>query len=374
MIFTVSSGKLQKKLISVSGALGSNGTLPILESFLFVVEDGELTISATDLETFKTNKLDVMSDSDGAIVIPAKILIDVLKALPEQPLSFHIDMDTSVISIMSQTGKYKLIGEPSGDFPDLPELDEDAQIITIPARVFQEAISKCLLAVGNDEFRPAMMGVYFKINNNTVTFVATDAHKLIKYTNKNIASNISNDVILPKKVLSLLKSEIANRDVELEISIDESNVFFKVLDVLMVGRLIDAKYPDYEAVIPDDNHISVCLNKQDFQSALKRLAIFSNQTTHQVNFHVRPHEMELNSKNLDFDNEATEKIDCELIGDDSMEIAFNAKFLGLTLGAIDTEDVLLSLSEPNRAGLLKPATQDDNADVTILLMPIMLGY
>jgi DNA polymerase-3 subunit beta len=374
MIFTISTSKLLKQLQLISGALGSSSSsLPILENFLFQVEDGVLTLVATDLETFMSSEVDVMADSDGDIAMPAKILMDMLKSLPEQPISFHVDLDTCAISIMSQTGKYKLVGEPGGDFPEIPEL-ESPEELEISSSILTTAIEKTLFAVGTDEFRPAMMGVYFRLDETGVTFVSTDAHKLVKYKRTDITANKAASFILPKKALSLLKNSLPNKDdIPVDVSYDESNVFFEMAGVRLVGRLIEARFPDYEAVIPNDNTIEVRVNRGDFQSALKRLAIFSNKTTYQVNFTIGATEMELLSKDLDFSNEATEKLDCQRNGED-IEIAFNAKFLLEILNVLKTEEVVFEMSEPNRAGLLVPGAKEEHEELLMLIMPIMLGY
>lgn len=370
MKFSVSSANLLKQLQLVSGAIGSNPVLPILEDFLFTIDGNTLKIAATDLETSITTEMEIQASGSGEVAIPAKILLDTLKALPEQPITFAVDDDNFAISITSAYGKYKLAGEDGADFPTIPQPDEVSSV-ELPTSALTNAIGKTLFATSNDDLRPAMTGVYFNVSNGELTCVATDAHKLVKYTYLELESNISENFIVPKKALNLLKNSLpANDDVNL--SFNRANAFFSFGSVNLVCRLIDARYPDYNAVIPTENPNVLTINRKDFQSSLKRIAIYANKTTNQVVLNISAGSLTVSAQDLDFSNEAMEQLPCGYEGD-PLSIGFNAKFLAEMLNILDTDDVRLEMSNANRAGILLPSDQPDGENVMMLVMPVMLG-
>ncbi len=371
MKFIVSTSNLLKQLQLISGVISSNTVLPILEDFLFVVEDKKLTIFSTDLETSMSTMVDVEAKESGKIAIPAKILMDTLKTLPEQPLTISFDEKTFAVEISSENGKYKLAGENPEDFPKIP-VAEDVTEITMPAEALSLTIARTLFATSNDELRPAMTGVYFQLEPDGVTFVATDAHKLVRYKRTDIKSEQPASFIVPKKALNLLKNALPADDTAVNISYNHSNAFFKFGDVNLICRLIDAKYPDYNAVIPVDNQNLLTIGRVTLQSSLRRISIFSNKTTHQVVLGIAGSELKISAQDLDFSNEANESQSCTYEGSD-MEIGFNARFLIEMLGVIDTDEVQMELSSPNRAGILLPGDQDENEDLLMLVMPVMLN-
>ena len=370
MKFSVSSADLLKQLQLVGGVIGSNPVLPILEDFLFTIDGNILKIAATDLETSITNEIEIQSNGDGMVAIPAKILIDTLKALPEQPITFSVDEDNFAIEITSAYGKYKLAGEDGDDFPNIP-LVEEANSIELPAAVLSQAINKTLFATSSDELRPAMTGVYFSVENNALICVATDAHKLVKYSFSEIESTVSDNFIVPKKALNLLKSALPNGE-SVSLSFNRANAFFSFGSVNLVCRLIDAKYPNYNAVIPIDNPNILTIARSDFQSSLKRIAIYANKTTNQVILDINDASLTISAQDLDFSNEATEQLPCSYEGE-PMKIGFNAKFLGEMLNVLDTDDVRLEMSVPTKAGILVPTEHMDGEDIMMLVMPVMLS-
>jgi DNA polymerase III subunit beta len=286
MKFSVSSSELLRHLQIASGAIASSPVLPILDDFLFTISKNQLTIAATDLETSITNQLEVMSDGDGAVAIPAKILLDTLKALPDQPITIAVDEETYGITITSAYGKYRLAGENGQDYPRIPESDK-VDSVNVPATTLIKAINKTLFATSNDELRPAMTGVYVTLDFNKLTFVATDAHKLVKYSFQGIAGEVATSFIIPKKALNLLKNALP-ADVDVKMAFDKANAFFTFGDTHLVCRLIDARYPDYNAVIPVDNPNTLSIKRSDLQSSLKRIAIYANKTTNQVILDISP--------------------------------------------------------------------------------------
>lgn len=370
MKFSVSSSELQKKLSLANGVVGANTVLPILEDYLFSLEGNKLSITASNLETTILTNLEVAGEENGQVAITAKILLDTLKALPEQPVTFEVDENVQAITITSAYGKYKLAGDNPEDFPDLPSPD-DTQNLTLGSDMIVSALSKTLFATSNDELRMAMQGVYVQIEEASIIFVATDAHKLVKYTFKTEHNANVDTFIIPKKGLTLLKNAL-EADTNVSLSYNKNNAFFSLGDTQVVIRLIDAKYPDYNAVIPYDNANRLTLDRSDFLSSLRRIAIYANKSTNQVVLNITDGSLTISAQDLDFSNEATEQLSCEYSGD-PMNIGFNAKFLIEMLGVLSTEQVVIKLSSPNRAGILVPSDQPVEEELIMLVMPVMMG-
>ncbi|HND83439.1 MAG TPA: DNA polymerase III subunit beta, partial [Chitinophagales bacterium] len=327
-------------------------------------------ITATDLDTTMSVSMDVESKESFKVAIPARILLDSLKALAEQPITIAVDETTNGIEITTDNGKYKLSGENSADFPKEPTA-EGVDEVKLASSILNKGISKTLFAVSNDELRPAMTGVYFQLDDNGITFVATDAHKLVKYNHSEIKGGNAS-FIVPKKALNLLKAVLQNNDTEVSVQFNKSNAFFSFNNIQLICRLIDAKYPDYNAVIPKENPNLLSVQKEDFFSSLKRTSIYSNKTTHQVVLKMAGSELTVSAQDLDFSNEASEKLSCDYQGN-AMEIGFNAKFLIEMLAALDSSDINIELSTPNRAGIIRPTDKDENEDLLMLVMPVMLN-
>jgi DNA polymerase-3 subunit beta len=370
MKFSVSSTDLLKHLQVASGALGSNPVLPILEDFLFTVEQNKLTISASDSETSITTHMDVQADEDFTVAIPAKILLETLKALPQQPVTFLVNADNFGVEITSSYGKYRLAGENGADYPNLPEADTE-DTVKINSQYLLEGIAKTVFATSNDDLRPAMTGVYFQIDFNKLILVATDAHKLVKYTTHQLAGEVATSFIIPKKALNLLKNALPATD-QVVISFDKTNAFFAFGQTRLVCRLIDARYPDYNAVIPIDNPNKLTANRADLQNSLKRIAIYANKTTNQVVLDMNDKSLTISAQDLDFSNEATEQMACNYEGN-PMKIAFNAKFMVEMLGVLDSDEVSVDLSTPSRAGILTPVEESPDREILMLVMPVMLN-
>ena len=371
MKFIVSSSALLKQLQVISGALSTNTVLPIIENFLFEISNGNLTVSATDLQTTMTTSLAVEAKENGKIAVPSKILLDTLKTLPEQPITFTISPDNFSIEMTAGEGKYKLVGENGEDFPKIPKIDQAASLM-MSASVLSEAISKTIFAVSTDELRPAMTGVYCQMSTENLTFVATDAHKLVRYRRRDAKADVSNSFILPKKALNLLKSSLPIEDISVNVEYNNTNASFSFNNVNLICRLIDEKYPDYEAVIPVNNPNKLTIDRNQLLSCLRRVSIFSNKTTHQVRLKISGSELQISAEDMDFSNEAHERLGCQYEGED-IEIGFNAKFIIEMLNNLNTEEVILEMSTPNRAGILLPVTADNNEDVLMLVMPVMLN-
>jgi len=342
----------------------------VLEDFLFHIDNNKLSVTSSNLEISITTRMEVMSDDNGAVAIPAKILLDTLKALPDQPVTLEVSDDQSLVEITSSYGKYKLSGDNPEDFPTLPP-EDGTEHVTINSDMLLAAISKTLFATSNDELRLAMNGVFTQIDFNDVTFVSTDAHKLVKLTFKEMQSDVTSSFILPKKAMSLLKVILPGSE-DVRMSYNKTNAFFKFGDTDLVCRLIDAKYPDYNAVIPEGNPNILSLSRTDFLNSLKRIAIYSNKTTNQVTLNITEGSLTISAQDLDFSNEATEQMTCEYDGE-PMTIGFNAKFLIEMLTVLSTDRIKLELSTPNQAGILLPDEENAKEDLLMLVMPVMLG-
>lgn len=370
MKFSASSVELLKKIQIANGAVGANAVVPILEDFLFQVDGNELTISATDLETSITTRMEVIAESGGEVAIPGKILFDTLKALPEQPITIDVQEGRNSIEITSSYGKYKLSGDNPEDFPKIP-MPEGSETLTMGAATLGEAISKTVFATSTDELRQAMTGVYVQLDVSKVIFVATDAHKLVKYTFSGIESNVNSSFIIPKKSLTLLRSALPASG-QVEVTVNKSNAFFNFSDHSLVCRLIDAQYPNYNAVIPVENPNKLTVVRADLLQSLKRIAIYANKTTNQVVLNIDDGSLTIESQDVDFSNEATEQLTCQYEGE-PMTIGFNAKFLIEMLGVLDTDEIVLNMSAPNKAGIILPSEEPDDEELLMLVMPVMLS-
>ncbi|MDH5397603.1 MAG: DNA polymerase III subunit beta [Cyclobacteriaceae bacterium] len=371
MKFIVSSASLLKQLSSINGVVTTNPVVPILENFLFEVSEGSLTVTASDLQTSMITELEIESKESGSIAVPAKILMETLKNLPEQPVTFSIDEETYSIELSSDNGRYKLSGENATDFPKVPVVSDDFSI-DLSTDVLGKAINSTIFATSNDELRPAMTGVYMNLSDTNTTFVSTDGHRLVRYRRVDIASENGSTIIIPRKALNLLKSTLPTENTSVTIEFNMANAFFKFGNIRMICRLIDERFPDYDNVIPSDNNIKMTIDRHEFLSSLRRIAIYANKTTHQIRVKITGSELMISAEDLDFANEANERLTCEHDGED-IEIGFNAKFMIEMLNNAQSDRIELHLSAPNKAGLIFPVGQDDNEDMLMLVMPVMLN-
>jgi len=370
MKFIVSSSSLLKHLQQIAGVINTNTVLPILEDFLFEIEDKKLNIIATDLETVMRVQMDVESKANGRVCIPAKILIDSLKNIADQPLTFNIDKNYAV-EITSDNGKYKVMGENPDNFPKEPTAD-DTTVFNMTSTGLLTAINKTLFAVSGDDLRPAMTGVFFELSKEGVQFVATDAHRLVRYKRTDTKATQNASFIVPKKPLNLLKNALPDNEDPITVSFNSNHLFVDHGSTQLICRLIDARFPDYKVVIPADNPYRLTVNKHDFQNALRRVNVFSNKSTNQVALNITGNELQMAAQDIDFSFEGNERMSCEYKGED-IQIAFNAKFLIEMLSAADTDDIFIELSTPSKAGLIKPSEQAPGEDLLMLVMPLMLN-
>lgn len=371
MKFIVSSGTLLKELSHISGVVTTNPVVPILENFLFEIEKGKLTVTASDLQTSMIVELEVEAKDSGSIAVPSKILLDTLKNLPEQPVTFSIDEDTYSIEISSDNGRYKLAGENATDFPKVAEVS-DGFSVNISTDALASAINNTIFSTSNDELRPAMTGVYVNMSDTNTTFVATDGHRLVRYRRVDVASDDSHAIIIPRKALNLLNLTLPAENTNVSIDFNMANAFFRFNNIKMICRLIDEKFPDYENVIPANNTNQMTIGKAELLGSLRRIAIYANKTTNQIRMKITGSELQISAEDLDFSNEANERLSCEHDGED-IEIGFNAKFLIEVLNNLEAKDIVVMLSEPNKAGLFFPKEKTENEDLLMLVMPVMLN-
>ena len=371
MKFIVNSTALLRELQKLNGVISSNNTLPILDNFLFDINSNNMTIIATDLETTMMSTISVEADVDGKITIPARILIDTLKTFSNQPLTFIVNTETFGIEMSSEMGNYKLAGQNANEFPKTPKLN-GSSITTIKGDILANAINKTLFASGNDELRPVMSGMFCELSTEQITFVATDAHKLVKHTRTDISSDKTASFILPKKPLTILKNNISD-DADIKLEFNDTNALFTFNNITIICRLIDGKYPNYETVIPKENPNKLTIETASLLSSIKRVSIYANKTTHQIRLKIAGSELQITSEDLDFANKAEERLSCQYEGTD-MEIGFNSKFVIDMLNNIGAEQISLEMSAPNRAGIILPLDGLEEGEKTLMLvMPVMLN-
>jgi len=374
MKFVVSSTELLTRLQSVSRVISSKNSLPILDNFLFILKDGYLTITASDLETTLKAKMTIDNITDeGEITVPAKLLVDSLREFADQPLEFKTNDTNSIIEIIWATGNAKLPCTTADDYPALPELDENRVTVSINSHTLLEGINRTLYATAEEELRPVMNGIFFDIDTDSTTLVASDAHKLVCYTRHDIKSETKSSFILPKKPSSVLKNILGKGDEEVIVRFDNRNACFEFESFTLVCRLVEGNYPAYKSVIPKNNTNKLVINRLDFLNSSRRVAVCSNQASSQVRLKLSYNTLTLSAQDLDFSISANENLICQYEGD-NMEIAFKSTFLIEILGNLPYTDISLELSDPSRAALILAAGPvDPQEEILALLMPMMVN-
>ena len=375
MKFVVSSTELLNHLQAVSKVINSKNTLPILDNFLFKLEGNILEVTASDLETTLITriKLDNVSE-EGAIAIPAKFLTEYLGKFSEQPLTFDISTETFSIRIHSETGDSNIMGYEWEDFPQVPTLKEDkTSTLRAPADLVLQGIGKTLFATGDDDLRPVMNGILMELSTENLTFVATNSHMLVRYRRKDAGAGSDGSFILPKKPAGLLRTVLAKEQGDVEISFDDKNAMFQLSDYTMVCRLVEGTYPAYNTVIPVNNHNKLIIDRVEFLSSLRRVAMFTNQATNLVKFELRGNLVNIFAQDIDFSHQGQETLKCQYDGDE-MNIGFKANFLSELLANLSSNEVSIEMSDPQRACLVLPVQNDtESEDTLMLLMPLTVG-
>lgn len=371
MNLIVSSSELQKHIATIAGIVPSKSVLPIIQNILFEVKDGKLHLTATDLENSIQTQLNVEADGEFSTALPPKILQDTLKALHEQPL--RISLADNIVKIVTDNAEYKINGQNGTDFPTLSLDRTDTTSLTLPVVTLVKAIQKTIFCVSKDELKPAMTGVHVRFKKDSVTFVSTDAHRLVRYRRTDLSVTDETSFILPEKALKqALVAAASTSEDTVRIDYNNKNAVFQLGRILLSCRLIDARFPEYENVIPAGSPNRVIINKRDLISTMKRMDIYSSKTTHLGRFKFKGTSLEVQSEDHEFANQATETLSCLYEGEE-LEIGFNVALMTEIISNADTDEVVLELDTPGRAAIVLPSEQEPGEELMMLLMPIMLG-
>ncbi len=373
MRFTLSSSALSTKLNMLAKVIGSKNSLPILDCFLFQVANGEMAITASDSDNvIKSTIALTESEGEGEFCVPNRVILDALKELPEQPLSFDVDTDTYAIKIVYQNGLYNFTGQNADEYPRTQSMNDACTTVTLPTTVLIDNISRSLFATANDELRPVMNGIYFDLTADALAIVASDGHKLVRNKNFTIKSETPASFNLPKKPASLLKNILSKDGDDATIKFDDRSAEIQFSDGVMRCRLIDGRYPNYNSVIPTDNPCQVTVDRKALQSALRRVLPFASESSQLVRFHIEKGRFEVSSEDIDFSTSAKEQLSCDYSGS-PMSIGFKGSSLMEILGNLTSDNIILQLADPSRAGIIVPAEQPENEDVLMLIMPMLLN-
>ncbi len=375
MRFVISSSALLNNLLAINKVISSKNTLPILDNFLFHVSENVLEITASDLETTLITKMELENiEGEGSIAIEAKRLTDILREFPEQPLTFEVNFDSLAVDILSENGKFSVVGQNGEEFPELPQLEEDKSVsVTINADALATGIIKTIFATADDELRPVMNGIFCKFDMESTVFVASDAHKLVRYKRLDVKTDREASFILPKKPASLLKNILQKETGDIALSFDEKNAVLQFSNYKMVCRLTEGEYPNYESVIPQGNQNKLIINRIDLFNTIKRVAVFSNQASNLVKFHITGNEINVSAQDIDFSISAYERLNCQFEGDD-LEIGFKSAFLQEILNNIYSSEVSVEMADSSKAALIFPFEKNDEfEDELMLIMPMMLN-
>lgn len=373
MRFVVTSTELYNRLQSIGRVINSKSALPILDCFLFELENGVLSITASDNETTLETSLQVVEyDTNGQFAIGSKSILDAIKELPEQPIVFNVNESTMSIAIEYMNGKYNMVGQQADEYPTAAVLGESPVGFTMPANVLLDGINRTIFATADDELRPVMNGIYFDITTESITLVASDGHKLVRYRLFDVKGEEKAAFILPKKPANILKGLLAKEADDITIAFDSRNAIFTTPNHRMVCRLIEGRYPNYNSVIPTNNPFKVSVNRQAMLSALRRVSVCSSASSSLVKLRLQSNEVDISAQDIDFAASAEEKIVCDYNGD-AMSIGFKSTFLIDIINNISGEDINIEVSDPSRAGVIVPAVQEENAALLMLLMPMMLN-
>ena len=370
MKFSVSSSELQKILSVIEGVIPSKSTLPILENILFELAKDQLTVTATDLDISMSVALKVKGVGDGKVAIPAKRLTETIRSLPTTEVMFTVDKESNKIVMMTANGEYKLTGESSDNYPTIASFNAIEEV-KIDNEAIRRLINKTSFAVSTDELRPAMMGILFQIGKSEIRTVATDGHRLVRLVNSELSSaKVQRDIIVPAKALNLAAKSFDGS--ESNISFSDTHIMFSLGIVTLISRIIEEKYPNYESVIPVDNEKKLVVDKNQLIASVRRTALYASSTTHQVRFSLKKGSLTVSAEDIDFGSEAKETLSCDY-SSEAMDIGFNANYIVDILSHVDTDEVVMMLSSPTRASIVKPTTQRNGENLLMLVMPVRLN-
>lgn len=373
MKLTLSSSALSNRLQTLSKVISSKNSMPILDSFLFEIHDGQLTLTTSDSENVMQTTIQLdQCDGDGAFAVPSQTILDAMKELPEQPLQFDIDLTQSTIQIRYQGGEYNFTTLNADEYPRLQPLPDSVNVITLDAAVLSSNINRSIFATAQDEIRPVMNGIYFDLSSDSLAIVASDGHKLVRNKNFTVKSETPAAFILPKKPANLLRNVLAKDGGDVVIKFNDRNAEIRFADGILTCRLIEGRYPNYNSVIPQSNPNQLNIDRKSLLGALKRVLPFGSKSSQLVKFRLDAGMLELSSEDIDYSTKAKETINCDYNGQ-RMSIGFKGSSLTEILSNLDSEEVIVELADPSRAGIIVPAVQPENEDVLMLLMPMLLS-
>ncbi len=378
MKFKASSTILLSHLQAISRVINSKNSLQILDNFLFSLEGQQLTMTASDTETTLITSMEVEEvEGAGKVAVSSRLLLDTLREFSDQPLNFQINDSNLAMVITSANGTYNFIGQNGDEYPRLPELQADAKVMMLPVSTLSAGISKTLFCTADDELRPVMNGIYFDILKDGLTLVATDAHKLVRYKTSYTSVNLSEEedkasFILPKKPANMLKNILPKESGDVEVKFDNKNAYFKLSNYTMICRQVEGRYPNYNGVIPKENPYKIIVDRVTLLNALKRVSVFSNQASNLIKLQISENQIFISAQDIDFSISAEETINCQY-ADDQIKIGFKSAFLIEILNNIGSNDVIVELTDPSRAGIILPFENEDNEDILMLLMPMLLN-
>lgn len=373
MKFTLSSTALNSRLQTLSRVLGSKTALPILDCFLFDVRGGQLTITASDNENIMQTNLQLdESDGEGSFAVANRTILNAVKELAEQPLTFDVDTNTFTVKVIYQNGRFELPAQNADEYPRFQPIADGATVITVASEVLNENISRSIFATAQEELRPVMNGIYFDLTPDSLTIVASDGHKLVRNQNFTIKSDAPASFILPKKPAQLLKSVLGKDGVDVVIKFDDRNAEIHFADGTLSCRLIEGRYPNYNSVIPTDNPNQLTIDRKALLGALRRVIPFASESSQLVRFHLEIGKLDVSGEDIDFATRAKESVICDYTGQ-PMDIGFKGSSLTEILTNLDSDEVIIQLADPSRAGVILPSVQPENENVLMLIMPMLLN-
>lgn len=373
MKFIVSSTALFGHLQAISRVINAKNSLPVLDCFLITLNDGTLSMTASDNDTTLSTSIETNEyEGEGSFAVSSKTLLDALKEIPEQPLSFYVDTNTLEITVHYLNGKYSLIGQNANEYPQSTEVSSNSTQVTVGADILLNGVNRCIFATADDELRPVMNGINFDITPEDLTLVATDGQRLVRYKSYLAHATENSSFILPKKPASLLKNLLQKEEGDVQMSFDDRNASFLLEDYKMVCRLIEGRYPNYNSVIPQNNPHCATIDRQIFISALRRVSVFSSQAISLIKLSLSENSIRISAQDIDFSTSAEETVACQYSGT-PLSIGFKSTYLIDILNNISSPNITIELADPSRAGLILPEEQNENEDLLMLLMPMMLN-
>ena len=373
MRFSLSSTALSSKLNILSKVISPKNSISILECFLFEIKDGKLTLTASDNTNMMNCTMDLIEyDSDGSFCVPNRIMLTSVKELAEQPIVFDVNLEDNSIKMNYMNGSYRIFGQSANEYPRMKGLEGEATSTVLPSEVLINNINRTLFATAQDELRMVMNGLYFDLKEDYMAIVASDGHKLVRNRIYGCKTETPASFILPKKPATLLRTVLAADGSDVTIRFNQSNAEVIYNDGMLSCRLIEGKYPNYNSVIPQDNPNRLTIDRKALISALRRVMPFASESTQLVKLRIANNSLEINSEDIEFATSAREDVGCEY-GGMPMSIGFKGSALYEICNNLTSDEIVIELADPGRAGIISPAQQPEGEDVLMLIMPMLLN-